>query len=828
MSLLVRRNLLRFRKEILLSITVLIALTGIFGWIFKIDLFTGRYHNFIPMAPLTSIMLIINSAGLFFFIHKNGSGIPRVTILLFSITFVISLAILFQFSLKLTTDIESIFGNINQGFGTIRRGRISHVTAILFFFTSLSVLLQRTEAGLLYKPGKYIPVLIFGYAFLLIMGYAYNTPFLYTGNVIPVALPTSLAFLLMSLVLIDLFKIGFFPKTHKPYKRIANQLSGAFIPVSVLIVAVHAIVDAKISYFTTNPAVVSFVLLLVTLGILIAAVLYISKVMGISIERLENDKLRLQEEKQQVLREQNLEYSSLNEEYKAINEELNQINEDLQSANKTITLSEEKYRRLFENMINGFAHCKLIYEDGKPVDFVYLEVNKAFETLTGLKNVINRRISEVIPGITKSNPKLMETYSRVVLSGTSERIETFLEPNGMWMEISVYSSGKDQFVTIFDVITERKKAEHALIESRKQLFDIIDNTPAFIYAVDNDGRFILANNTLAGSFKSTRKGVLGRTRFDFLPQEIAEQHRQNDMDVIRQKRSAVFEETNMEPDGIHTYYTVKFPLLDSLGEIYSVCGVSMDITHLKVIQEELRCAKERAEESDRLKTAFLQNMSHEIRTPMNAIMGFAQLMPTNIGNKEKLERFSEIICQRCEDLLEIINGILDISKIESGQIPMVKEICNLPEIFEELKGFFKEQQIKLKKQNISFDLKCEDKHAPVNILTDKVKLMQIFINLISNAFKFTREGKIEGGCMVDEQKELIFYVSDTGLGIPPDKHQYIFERFTQVQNDQTRLTGGTGLGLPIVKGLVELMGGRVWLDSTPGTGTTFYFTIQVN
>jgi CheY-like chemotaxis protein len=205
---------------------------------------------------------------------------------------------------------------------------------------------------------------------------------------------------------------------------------------------------------------------------------------------------------------------------------------------------------------------------------------------------------------------------------------------------------------------------------------------------------------------------------------------------------------------------------------------------------------------------------------------------SNYNNKPKLEKFSEIINQRCTDLLEIINDILDIAKIESGQLPVNKEDCDLGEMFAELTSFFIEHQKRNGKQHIEFRLLNQNKNSFNTIVTDRVKLKQVFINLISNAFKFTENGKIEGGCKFDEKSNLVFYVSDTGTGIPPDKYDMVFERFAQIRNSKNQAIGGTGLGLPIVKGLIGLLGGKIWLDSKVEDlnagktgGTTFYFSI---
>jgi signal transduction histidine kinase len=210
---------------------------------------------------------------------------------------------------------------------------------------------------------------------------------------------------------------------------------------------------------------------------------------------------------------------------------------------------------------------------------------------------------------------------------------------------------------------------------------------------------------------------------------------------------------------------------------------------------------------------------------MNAIMGFSSLLVEIADDKTKLEQFTAIISQRCNDLLDIINDIFDIAKIESGQLPVHIEECNLSFLFKDLASLFNEYQNRLNKQHIKFSLGVHCGTPENLIFIDQGKLKQIFNNLISNAFKFTDEGVIEGGCKWDKNNNLIFYVSDTGIGIPIDKQEAVFERFFQIHEGSKFNVGGTGLGLSIVKGLVNLLGGEIFLESLPGKGSTFSFTI---
>jgi CheY-like chemotaxis protein/anti-sigma regulatory factor (Ser/Thr protein kinase) len=240
------------------------------------------------------------------------------------------------------------------------------------------------------------------------------------------------------------------------------------------------------------------------------------------------------------------------------------------------------------------------------------------------------------------------------------------------------------------------------------------------------------------------------------------------------------------------------------------------------MEETLVLAKERAEESDRLKTFFLQNMSHEIRTPLNAILGFSQLLQGVNTEDSKIHHFSSIINSSGERLLELINNILDISKIEAGSVKINQEAIHLNTLLNHVRNIVK---LKAEERNIKIILNMPWDNSKSLIQTDAGKLNQILINLINNAIKFTKNGTVTCSYKLINDDFLEFRITDTGIGIPKEKQKQIFQRFYQVDQSISRGFEGAGLGLSITKALVNLLGGEINFESEYRKGTTFYFTI---
>jgi len=264
-------------------------------------------------------------------------------------------------------------------------------------------------------------------------------------------------------------------------------------------------------------------------------------------------------------------------------------------------------------------------------------------------------------------------------------------------------------------------------------------------------------------------------------------------------------------------------IIEIKGEKH-ILSITRDISERKKQEQLLQKAINKAEESDRLKSAFLANMSHEIRTPLNAILGFGQLMKEKKTDPEKQDKFLDIILTRSKNLLQIINDIIDISKIEANQLSIEIESFSLKKMLYELFAHYEAELVSQNKQNVKLRFQADLSKAASNIISDELRLKQILTNLISNALKFTDKGSVEFGYWV-KGEELEFFVNDTGIGIPQNITKQIFERFRQADDSNTREFGGAGLGLSISKQLVEMLGGKIWVESELNKGSTFRFMI---
>ena len=263
------------------------------------------------------------------------------------------------------------------------------------------------------------------------------------------------------------------------------------------------------------------------------------------------------------------------------------------------------------------------------------------------------------------------------------------------------------------------------------------------------------------------------------------------------------------------------PIKNKEGKITNFIILSEDISERKKMEKDLIKAKEKAEESDRLKSAFLANMSHEIRTPLNSILGFSDLLTDPKLDSDSKSEYASLINTSGNNLLAIINDVLDLSKIEAGQIILLENEFSAHKVVSEIQ---KEYSIKAHSKGVDLRVKPATQSTEIILRSDEMRIKQILINFVGNAIKFTDNGYIEIG-VKSQDNQVLFYVNDTGIGISKEYHDKVFDRFRQIEAAPTRKYGGNGLGLAITKNLAELLGGRIWLESELNKGSTFYFAL---
>jgi PAS domain S-box-containing protein len=375
---------------------------------------------------------------------------------------------------------------------------------------------------------------------------------------------------------------------------------------------------------------------------------------------------------------------------------------------------------------------------------------------------------------------------------------------------------------------ERRRAEQAVLYERYLLLTLMDNVPDTIYFKDAEGHFTRINRALASRFGlSDPAEALGKTDFDFFTEEHARQAREDEQAVMESGQPIVGkEEKETWSDGRETWVsTTKMPFRDESGQIVGTFGISRDITRRKRAQMELAEAKEAAEAASRAKSEFLANMSHEIRTPLNGIIGMTELaLDTDLTPEQR--EYLTMVKASADHLLQVINDILDFSKIEAGKL-------DLEPIQFRLRASLDDTLATLATRAHKKRLELADyvfPDVPDELVGDPLRLRQIIVNLVGNAIKFTEQGEVvvevTREAQTDNEVVLHVTVSDTGIGISPDKRELLFKAFSQVDSSTTRKYGGSGLGLAISAQLVGMMGGRIWLESEVGKGSAFHFTAR--
>jgi two-component system, sensor histidine kinase and response regulator len=370
---------------------------------------------------------------------------------------------------------------------------------------------------------------------------------------------------------------------------------------------------------------------------------------------------------------------------------------------------------------------------------------------------------------------------------------------------------------------QNSREQNRQTEERHSAF--MNHLPAIASLTDEDGRYLYVNQPLSNAFDMRSEDLLGKTIADWMP-EAAESNRKHDREVLACGGTMQFDDALPTQDGgVRHWLSFKFPL--GVRDGRKLIGtVAVDITARKEWEVQVQQAKEEAERANRAKSEFLANMSHEIRTPLNGIIGMTDLALDTGLNTEQRE-YMDTVKFSADSLLTLINDILDFSKIEAGKVDL--ETVNF-DLRDNVETTLKTLAVRAHQKGL--ELHCEvDAAVPDTVSGDSSRLRQIVLNLVGNALKFTEKGEVKLSVQTESENakgpNLHFTVSDTGIGIPPEKHSHIFKAFSQADSSTTRKFGGTGLGLTISTRLVDMMGGKMWVESEVGKGSRFHFTLRL-
>jgi len=546
-------------------------------------------------------------------------------------------------------------------------------------------------------------------------------------------------------------------------------------------------------------------------------------------------------------------------------------------AEEILKISEEKYRTLSENLNVG------VYRNTIGKDGTFIEANPALVKIFGYtskQELMKKRISELYQNVNDRK----EFVKKMLEDGFVRKEEIrLLKKDGtkFWGAVTAVTVKDEQgdakyFDGIIEDISEQKKNEiikDVLFNISNAISQTSGLTELFQIIHSQVFRLMDAKNFYVALVKDKQKGLYTFPYFvDINPEDLSVPNKIYDLSdgcthyVIKNEKPLLTNKTKFHDminrgefkligtdseswlgvplkttgnDIIGVVVTQSYdnPNAYSINDLEVLSIISSTITAAivnKQAEKSLIKEKERVEEADKLKSAFLSNMSHEIRTPMNSILGFTELLSKKNFSEEQKNKFIDLIQNSGKILLNLVNDIVDIAKIEAGELTINPEELQVNKTLDDIFLFFNENKNITNYENISLELKKGVKNQDFTIKADSNRLNQVLNNLINNAFKFTDKGSIELGYTIESTDKsdtkdnyLLFYVKDTGIGIPLNQQKHIFRRFGQVENHKNSKIGGTGLGLPISKGLIELMGGEMWLESKSKKGSIFYFTIPL-
>jgi PAS domain S-box-containing protein len=472
--------------------------------------------------------------------------------------------------------------------------------------------------------------------------------------------------------------------------------------------------------------------------------------------------------------------------------------------------SRERYSSLFENMLEGYAYCEMVFEHETPADFVYLEINNAFNSLTGLTNVVGKKVTEVIPGIRQTNPELFEIYGRVSRTGRPERFETYLPALGIWLSIAVYSPSRERFVTVFDNITERKEAEKALHDSERNYRTLVDNATVGVFRSTIDGRFLYVNEAMARIFECASPD-------EMLSEDVPTRYKSpKDRDELLRILKLQGKVGNYELEALTKSGKPVSVLVSAAFDNEIISGMLLDITEHKKLEEQFRQAQ-KIEAIGQL----AGGVAHDFNNILTAIIGYSHMTMMKLQPNDPARLNLEQILVSANRATILTQSLLAFSRRQ----PISLDVIDLTIVIKEFEKFIH----RLIREDIGLETICTEGVLPV--MADKGQIEQVIMNLVTNA----RDAMPHGGKLLIETRNAdidrdfieahgfgqvgeyaLISVSDTGIGMDEQTRSRIFEPFFTTKEPGK----GTGLGLSMVYGTVKKHNGYINVYSEAGKGTT--------
>lgn len=485
----------------------------------------------------------------------------------------------------------------------------------------------------------------------------------------------------------------------------------------------------------------------------------------------------------------------------------------------------EPYRLLFRNTLDGFAYCRILFENNEPIDFMCIEVNRAFEKLTGLHQASGKKISELIPDMKTKYPELFYKMGAIANKKESAKFEAYIEPLKKWFCISSICLEKEFFILHIDDITVKKQVKEKLRESEEKFRLLFENMTSGFQLneviLDKNGdpvdfRFLDGNSLMENYTGFSIEQVRGKTIKEMIPE--------SDSNMIKKYGNVAItgEGFNLEyfSKTFQKYFRIR--AYSPKKGLFAV--VFNDITERKKTEIKIQEQNEKLQILNNEKDKFFSIIAHDLRSPFTSIRSMSEMLDEAIENKnfEEAKQFSEIVLKLAINANDLLGNLMEWARSQTGRMEYKPEPFEMTNLIHEISNFF---NLSAEQKSISLTKQLRE---TISVCADKAMISTVLRNLISNAIKFTRpEGKITISAE-KTQNDIIVLVSDDGVGIHEKALNKIFQISGMYSTKGTQNEMGTGLGLILCKEFIEKHNGKIWVESEPEKGSRFYFSLPLN